>query len=76
MSQRETQKQNSDSVLRDNLKRKAVVMPIIFAIVVVVLCIILSSPMLNIFPSGNHKDSLTTTAPTQTTEYMLDELTQ
>lgn len=59
-----------------NLRIKGILIPIIFAAVVVGICAFLVSPRVALFPSGNHHDSLTTTAPTQTTEYIEDEYAQ
>lgn len=73
---------NSDFVnkteksLSRNLKIKGILIPIIFAIIVVSLCVFLASDNVAFFPSGNHHDSLTTTAPTQTTEFNEDEYAQ
>ncbi len=67
------EKGNSNDALSKNLKNKTVVVPILFAIVVAILVIIISSPAIGLFPSGNHDDALTTTAPTQTTEYVANE---
>lgn len=73
MSENKVSTKKQDS-LKQNLNQKGVVIPVIFAVVIVVLCVIFSSPRLGIFPSGNHDDSLTTTAPTQTTEYLINGL--
>lgn len=67
---------NSNDELNKNLKNKGIIIPIIFAIAAAVIVIIASSPALGFFPNGNHDDSLTTTAPTQTTEYVTDEYAQ
>ena len=56
-----------------NLRIKGILIPIIFAAVVVGICVFLASPRVALFPSGNHHDSLT---PTQTTEYIEDEYAQ
>lgn len=63
----------TEKLLKRNLKTKGIFIPIIFAIIVVVICVALASPKANFFPSGNHHDSLTTTAPTQTTEFNENE---
>ncbi len=55
--------------LADNLKVKSIVIPIIFAIITVIICIVIFNSRLSFFPDGNHNDALTTTAPTQTTEF-------
>lgn len=67
---------NSNNELERNLRVKGILIPIIFAIVVAVAVYIATSPTLGLFPSGNHYDSLTTTAPTQTTEYIANEYVQ
>lgn len=66
-------KDNSNDALNKNLRNKTVIIPIFFAIIVAIIVIIISSPAFGLFPSGNHDDALTTTAPTQTTEYVADE---
>lgn len=68
-----SQKKSGIDALEKKLKLRGIVIPIIFAIVVVLACIIMTNPHWNIFPSGNHHDSLTTTAPTETTEFDEDE---
>lgn len=70
------EKSNHKNDLDNNLKKKGLLIPIIFAIIVAVLVIIVSSPVVGLFPSGKHYDHLTTTAPTQTTEYVTDEYAQ
>ncbi|WP_455493810.1 hypothetical protein [Eubacterium sp.] len=60
---------DAEKLLKRNLKTKGILIPIIFAIIVVAVCAVLASPNVEFFPSGNHHDSLTTTAPTQTTEF-------
>lgn len=67
------EKGNQKDALNKNLNNKALVIPVFFAIVVAIIVIIISSPAIGLFPSGNHDDALTTTAPTQTTEYVADE---
>lgn len=67
---------NPHSALEHDLKVKGIIIPIIFAIIAAVVVIVLSSPAVGIYPSGNHHDSLTTTAPTQTTEYIANEYVQ
>jgi hypothetical protein len=76
VSQRKEPKKSSQDRLKQSLRTRVIIIPIIFAIVIAVICIVLSNPSLDIFPSGNHYDSLTTTAPTQTTEYMQNEYVQ
>lgn len=71
--QEEQKRPSRQDELKKDLKKKGVTIPIIFAVVAVIICIIFSNPHLNIFPSGNHKDSLTTTEPTKTTEFNEDE---
>lgn len=63
------EKKNSQNGRNKDIRTKGVLIPVIFAIVVVLLFFIFSSPATGLYPNGNHKDSLTTTAPTQTTEY-------
>lgn len=67
---------NSQKSLEHDMRIKGVIIPIIFAIIVAVAVIIITSPAFGLFPSGNHYDSLTTTAPTQTTEYIANEYVQ
>jgi hypothetical protein len=67
---------NTEKSLSRNLKVKGILIPIIFAIIVVGLCTFLASDKVAFFPSGNHHDSLTTTAPTQTTEFNENEYAQ
>lgn len=61
--------EQADAQLKKNLKFKGVTVPVIFAIIVVIICLILSNPHVGLFPSGNHDDSLTTTQTTVKTEY-------
>lgn len=68
-----SQNKTGIDALEKKLKLRGIVIPIIFAIVVVIACIIMTNPHLGFFPSGNHHDSLTTTAPTETTEFDEDE---
>lgn len=64
---------DTEKSLKRNLRTKGILIPIIFSIIVVVACAFLASPKAGFFPSGNHHDSLTTTAPTQTTEFNENE---
>ncbi len=66
----------TEKSLSRNLKVKGILIPIIFAIIVVGVCAFLASDKVALFPSGNHHDSLTTTAPTQTTEFNENEYAQ
>ena len=61
----------TEKSLSRNLKIKGILIPIIFAV-----CAFLASDNVAFFPSGNHHDSLTTTAPTKTTEFNEDEYAQ
>lgn len=63
----------AEKSLKHSLRIKGIVIPVLFAIIVACCCFVLASPKVDIFPSGNHHDSLTTTAPTQTTEFNEDE---
>lgn len=62
--------------LNNNLKVKSIVIPIVFAIVTVIICIVIFNSNISIFPNGHHNDALTTTAPTQTTEFDENEFTR
>lgn len=64
---------DTEKSLKRNLRTKGILIPIIFSIIVVVACVFLASSKADFFPSGNHHDSLTTTAPTQTTEFNENE---
>ena len=66
----------TEKSLSRNLEIKGILIPIIFAIIVVAVCAFLASDNVAFFPSGNHHDSLTTTAPTKTTEFNEDEYAQ
>lgn len=69
-------KRDSMDALDKNIRQKGVVIPIIFAIIVAVITMIVFSPSVGLFPNGNHQDSLTTTAPTETSEYIENEFVQ
>lgn len=67
---------NSHGGPNNNLMSKGVIIPIIFAVIATIIFVIATTPAIGLFPSGNHYDSLTTTAPTQTTEYVANEYVQ
>ena len=69
------EKKNQTDYLKHDLKVRGITIPIIFALVVVAACVIISTSHLNIFPSGNHYDSLTTTV-TETTEFNENEFSR
>lgn len=62
--------------LKKNLKFKGITVPVIFAIVVVIFCVIFSNLNIGFFPSGNHHDSLTTTIQKETTEFDENEFSK
>lgn len=66
----------ADEKLKKNLKFKGITVPVVFAIVIVVICIILSNSHIGLLPSGNHDDSLTTTQTTVKSEYDENEFKQ
>lgn len=70
-----TDKNSKDSLSR-NLKTKGIVIPLIFAVVVVLICMLLSNFDLGFLPSGTHDDALTTTATTKKTEFDENEFSQ
>lgn len=69
------EKNNQTDALKHDLRVRGIVIPIIFAIVTVVICVIISTSHLDIFPSGMHHDSLTTTV-TETTEFNENEFSR
>lgn len=69
------EKNNQTDALKHDLRVRGIVIPIIFAIVTVILCVIISTSHLDIFPSGKHYDSLTTTV-TETTEFNENEFSR
>lgn len=69
------ERKNKTDSLKHDLKVRGLIIPIIFAVVVVIVCVILSTSHLEIFPSGDHYDSLTTTV-TQTTEFNENEFSR
>lgn len=73
MSSKDERIAKADAELKKNLKFKGLTIPVIFAVIVVILCMIFANPHVGLFPSGNHHDSLTTTKPTQTTEFNENE---
>ena len=70
-----TDKNSKDSLSR-NLKTKGIVIPLIFAVVVVLICMLLSNFDLGFLPRGTHDDALTTTATTEKTEFDENEFSQ
>ena len=66
-----TDKNSKDSLSR-NLKTKGIVIPLIFAVVVVLICMLLSNFDLGFL----HDDALTTTATTEKTEFDENEFSQ
>ena len=70
-----TDKNSKDSLSR-NLKTKGIVIPLIFAVVVVLICMLLSNFDLGFLPIGTHDDALTTTATTEKTEFDENEFSQ
>lgn len=73
MSNKNEKIAKSQNELKKNLKFKGLTIPVAFAVIVVILCMIFANPHVGLFPSGNHHDSLTTTKPTQTTEFNENE---
>lgn len=62
--------------LSRSLRMKSVVIPIIFALVTVIICTFIFNSDLSFIPDGHHDDALTTTAPTQTTEFDENEFSR
>lgn len=60
-------KNNKDSLSR-NLKTKGIVIPVLFAVIVVLICMLFAGSG-SFLPSGTHNDALTTTATTEKTEF-------
>lgn len=61
-------KNNKDSLSRD-LKMKGILIPLIFAVAVVIICTVAANAELGFLPNGTHDDALTTTAATEKTEF-------
>lgn len=67
---------NSKDSLSRNLRVKGIVIPVIFAVIVVLICMLLSNFGLGFLPSGTHDDALTTTATTEKTEFDENEFSR
>lgn len=67
---------NSKDSLSRNLRVKGIVIPVIFAVTVVLICMLLSNFNLGFLPSGTHDDALTTTATTEKTEFDENEFSR